>query len=175
MKYLKQIGITRRIDELGRIVIPMEIRRNLGIRDGENLEISVTDDTIFLKKHFQIHKEEDIANKICDIVSSVTNSSVIITDREKIIATDKDNIVLKNVKIDTKLLSLIDNRKHYQSENKELKELDNIKLNGYFIISPIISSIDSLGLVILFNKDIKCDINITKIIARILAEKIDIC
>ena len=43
-------GIVRRIDDLGRIVIPKEIRKKLRIRDGENLEILVRDDEIVLKK-----------------------------------------------------------------------------------------------------------------------------
>ena len=48
---MKPTGVTRRIDELGRIVIPKEIRRNLGIRNGENLEIFIEGDSILLRKH----------------------------------------------------------------------------------------------------------------------------
>ena len=48
---LKSTGVIRRIDELGRIVIPKEIRRNLGIRDGENVEIFTESDSIILKKY----------------------------------------------------------------------------------------------------------------------------
>ena len=49
---MKQTGVTRKIDELGRIVIPKEIRKNLGIRDGETLEIFTNEDSIILKKYF---------------------------------------------------------------------------------------------------------------------------
>ena len=48
---MKATGVTRKIDELGRVVIPKEIRRNLGIRDGESLEIFINEDSIILKKH----------------------------------------------------------------------------------------------------------------------------
>ena len=48
MNFLKQTGVTRKIDELGRIVIPKEIRKNLGIRDGESLEIYTSDDSIIM-------------------------------------------------------------------------------------------------------------------------------
>ena len=51
MKFLKSTGITRKIDELGRVVIPKEIRRNLSIRDGESLEIFTNEEAIILKKH----------------------------------------------------------------------------------------------------------------------------
>ena len=47
---MKTTGIVRRIDELGRIVIPKEMRKNLRIKTGDNLEIMVNDDTIVLKK-----------------------------------------------------------------------------------------------------------------------------
>lgn len=49
---LKSTGVVRRIDDLGRIVIPKEIRRNLGIRDGENVEIFTESDSIILKNIF---------------------------------------------------------------------------------------------------------------------------
>ena len=60
MKYLKATGVTRKIDELGRIVIPKEIRRNLSIRDGENLEIFIDNEAICLKKHYQMHNFTEI-------------------------------------------------------------------------------------------------------------------
>ena len=48
---MKSTGIIRRIDELGRIVIPKEIRKNLRIKEGENLEIYIENDNIILKKY----------------------------------------------------------------------------------------------------------------------------
>ncbi|MCC8356811.1 MAG: AbrB/MazE/SpoVT family DNA-binding domain-containing protein [Oscillospiraceae bacterium] len=48
---LKSTGIVRKVDELGRIVLPIELRRSLDIAEKDTLEISVTDDTILLKKH----------------------------------------------------------------------------------------------------------------------------
>ena len=51
---MKATGVIRRIDELGRIVIPKEIRRNLGIRDGESIEIYIENDNIILKKYYRM-------------------------------------------------------------------------------------------------------------------------
>lgn len=48
---MKATGIVRRIDDLGRIVIPKEIRRNLGIREGDPLEIFLHEDSVCLKKY----------------------------------------------------------------------------------------------------------------------------
>ena len=53
---MKATGVTRKIDELGRVVIPKEIRRNLSIRDGESLEIFTNEDSIILKKHSQLEQ-----------------------------------------------------------------------------------------------------------------------
>ena len=50
---MKTTGIIRRIDELGRIVIPKEIRKNLRIKNGESLEIYLENDSIILKKYSQ--------------------------------------------------------------------------------------------------------------------------
>ena len=66
---MKSTGITRKIDELGRVVIPKEIRRNLGIRDGESLEIYTDEDSIILNKHSQIEKYEDLGLKLGDLIS----------------------------------------------------------------------------------------------------------
>lgn len=57
---MKSTGVVRRIDELGRIVIPKEIRRNLGIRDGENMEIFTESDNIILKKYCRMTSNSDL-------------------------------------------------------------------------------------------------------------------
>ena len=170
---MKTTGVTRRIDELGRIVIPKEIRRNLSIRDGENLEIYINEDAICLKKHYQAHSFIDIGNKLINLLVSLIDLKIYITDREKVVCTNDNNVLNKN--INKKLVNLIDNRESLFSENKEIIEFENEKKEGYFQIVPIISSIDCLGLVI-FNLETKRDYKILiKFIAKILADKVDIC
>ena len=83
---MKSTGVVRRIDELGRIVIPKEIRRNLGIRDGENIEIFTENDSIILKKFYRMRASSDLASNLCELVYNSFNYKMIITDREKIIA-----------------------------------------------------------------------------------------
>ena len=61
-------GIVRRIDDLGRIVIPKEIRKKLRIRDGENLEILVRDDEIVLKKYSVMKNIGDFASNFTDAI-----------------------------------------------------------------------------------------------------------
>ena len=57
---MKTTGVIRRIDELGRIVIPKEIRKNLRIKNGDSLEIFLESDNIILKKYYYLLKNKNI-------------------------------------------------------------------------------------------------------------------
>ena len=73
-------GIVRRIDDLGRIVIPKEIRKKLRIRDGENLEILVRDDEIVLKKYSVMKNIEDFASNFTDAIYGFIKHNILITN-----------------------------------------------------------------------------------------------
>lgn len=171
---MKSSGVIRKIDELGRIVLPKEIRRNLGIRDGENIEIFVDNDSIILKKYSKIKGYNEIVNSICDIVRNVYNLNLIVTDRDKVIYSSNFlNIINKD--IDDALLSLIHNRENVNNNFATYKFLEE-EISGYFSILPIISSIDCLGLVMIYSEQ-KIDddyLNILKLISSIIVNKIDI-
>ena len=169
---MKQTGVTRKIDELGRIVIPKEIRKNLGIRDGEALEIFTSEDSIILKKYFEIRKYEDLSNKLCELIKNIYNVDLVITDREKVITSSNKDIV-ENSKLNNKFLELIDNREMFIS--KELLTINlGIDISGYFTIIPIIASSDSLGLVIIISDNDNDYSSLGKLLAKIIADKIDI-
>lgn len=170
---MKSTGVTRKIDELGRVVIPKEIRRNLGIRDGESLEIFTNEDAIILKKHSEIGKFEDLGKKLCDLIKNIYKLDVIVTDREKVIA-NTINAELINQKIDQKLINLIDNREYYVSKEVTTLNLGNNPINGFMTIMPIIASIDSLGLIIIVSDKNSSNDNLARLMAKIMAEKIDI-
>ena len=69
---MKTTGITRRIDELGRIVIPKEIRKNMHLKPGELLEIFLNDsETITLKKHSIISKKEELSSPFLTAISII--------------------------------------------------------------------------------------------------------
>ena len=171
--YLKATRITRKIDELGRIVIPKEIRRNLGIRDGETLEIFTEDEAILLKKHSIMQNFEELGTKLCNIISSILSVDIIITDREKIIATSKESTYL-NCTLSKELMSLIDNRETNLSEEKRKIILEDQTIEGYFSICPIISSIDSLGLIIIISEKQEDYIYLAKVLSKIMSDKLDI-
>lgn len=169
---MKQTGVTRKIDELGRIVIPKEIRKNLGIRDGEALEIFTSEDSIILKKYFEVRKYEDLSSKLCELIKNIYNVDLVITDREKVITSSNKEIV-ENTKLNNKFLELIDNREMFIS--KELLTINlGIDISGYFTVIPIIASSDSLGLVIIISDNANDYNSLGKLLAKIIADKIDI-
>ncbi len=169
---MKQTGVTRKIDELGRIVIPKEIRKNLGIRDGEALEIFTSEDSIILKKYFEVRKYEDLSSKLCELIKNIYNVDLVITDREKVITSSNKDIV-ENIKLNNKFLELIDNREMFIS--KELLTINlGIDISGYFTVIPIIVSSDSLGLVIIISDNANDYNSLGKLLAKIIADKIDI-
>lgn len=169
---MKQTGVTRKIDELGRIVIPKEIRKNLGIRDGEALEIFTSEDSIILKKYFEVRKYEDLSSRLCELIKNIYNVDLVITDREKVITSSNKKIV-ENSKLNNKLLEFIDNREMFIS--KELLTINlGVDISGYFTIIPIIASSDSLGLVIIISDNANDYSSLGKLLAKIIADKIDI-
>lgn len=170
---MKATGVTRKIDELGRIVIPKEIRRNLGIRDGESLEIYTADEGIYLKKHSILHNIEDIASKLCEIISSVLDVEIFLTDREKFIASAHHEELIGK-KIPEELINLIDKRESKNYEEETTLKINNGEITGYISIVPIIASIDSLGLVLIVSQKPNNNQDIAKLMAKIMAEKLDI-
>lgn len=84
---MKATGVVRRIDTLGRIVIPKEVRRNLHIRNGDSLEIFVdTEGEVILKKHSPIRKLKDFAKGYADSLHEAIRHIACITDRDQVIA-----------------------------------------------------------------------------------------
>ena len=92
---MKTTGVVRRIDDLGRIVIPKEMRRTLRIRDGESLEIFVDEDFVALKKYSPLNDMASLAKTLADSIYSSINKNIIVTDRDKIIACSGSNSLKK--------------------------------------------------------------------------------
>lgn len=173
--HLKSTGVIRRIDELGRIVIPKEIRRNLGIRDGENIEIYIEDEEILLKKYNRMSNFSDLAKNLCEIIYNDFNYKIMISDREKIIASNIENYNLINKELNKECLKIIEEREIQKLENTKLK-IEDKDLEGNFILIPIISINESLGLIIIYsnNKITELEESIGKLVASIFSRKLDI-
>ena len=169
---MKSTGVTRKIDELGRVVIPKEIRKNLGIRDGEYLEIFTNEDSIILKKYFEVKKIEDKVLNLCELINNIFNIDIIITDREKVIATSYKE-ELKGKRISELCINLIDNREQYISKSIDILSFEDNQINGYFTIVPLINESDSIGLVILISNEDNKYLSLAKLLVSIIIEKIN--
>jgi AbrB family transcriptional regulator (stage V sporulation protein T) len=172
---LKSTGVIRRIDELGRIVLPKEIRRNLGIREGENLEIFVSEDAIVLKKYSKLADSNEIVKSIGSLVSAVYPVKIIITDRDSVVYSSVTS-VLNGFSLNDCFIKMIQNRESLLKDELQVFKIGDIELKGYFLIMPIISSIDSLGLIILYDEANIPNyyVNLVKFISSIILSKIDI-
>ena len=84
---MKATGIVRRIDDLGRVVVPKEIRRTLRIREGDPLEIYVEQGgEIILKKYSPVNELGNFAKEYCDSLFETSGHIALIADREQIVA-----------------------------------------------------------------------------------------
>ena len=150
---MKSTGITRRIDDLGRIVIPKEIRKNLKIKENEVLEIFINNDEIILKKFSPFNDSEKVLSDYIKVINDMTGNDVIITDRDKVIlSTKKLEEKLLNKKLSEYVNDLIENRSIFLSNDmKGIEVIDNekIKQNYYFI--PFIIDSDVIGSIIMFS------------------------
>jgi AbrB family transcriptional regulator (stage V sporulation protein T) len=150
---MKATGLIRRIDDLGRIVIPKETRRSLRIKSGEPLEIFVEDEMIILKKYSSMNGLEDLSQNYADTISSLTKRNVIITDRDNIIAVGGSLKKKYNSKLISKYIeNLINNRKSILQKEKKVIELTpEDKEEASYAISTIIVNGDAIGLIIIFS------------------------
>lgn len=150
---MKSTGITRRIDDLGRIVIPKEIRKNLKIKENEVLEIFINNDEIILKKFSPFNDSEKVLSDYIKVINDMTGNDVIITDRDKVILSSKRlEERLLNKKLSEYVNDLIENRSIFLSNDmKGIEVIDNekIKQNYYFI--PFIIDSDVVGCIIMFS------------------------
>lgn len=84
---MKATGIVRRIDDLGRVVIPKEIRRTFRIKEGDSLEIYTDNDgEVIFKKYSPMGELSDFAAQICDSLHKTTGATNAICDRDGVIA-----------------------------------------------------------------------------------------
>ena len=105
---MEKAYITRRIDELGRLVIPKEIRRNLKIKDNDQLEISVIDNKIILNKYDSLTKDEVISN-ILNCLKKKIGKNIFFTSRDKII--DYCLVNKMDLSLNEDIMNIIENRK----------------------------------------------------------------
>lgn len=158
---MKATGIVRRIDDLGRVVVPKEIRRTLRIREGDPLEIFTDrEGEIILKKYSPIGELGTFAGQYAESLAQTTGCLVCVSDRDHIIAAAGNGKKDYDGKpISRQLESIIEDRTHQVTEKNE-RDFVKITLDDNSdyqtqAISTIISAGDAIGAVIMCSKDEK--------------------
>ena len=154
---MKATGIVRRIDDLGRVVIPKEIRRTLRIREGDPLEIYTSrDGEVIFKKYSLLGGVEDFASDLCETMSRSTGSICAVTDRDTIIAVaggSKRDLMGK--RITPELEQIMENRKIYQysGDARSVPVVEGSDKLLALVAAPILAEGDLLGLVLFVGAD----------------------
>ena len=169
-------GIVRKIDDLGRIVIPKELRKSLNIKNSDDLEITITDDKIILEKYYRLKNLKNTLNKYFKMLDKFLDSDFIISDKENILLTSKEYSDLKDTKLSNKIIELLDYRKPVlENSFTFLKLTSDIELNKNYYFYLIIFDNVIIGIIIIKNnKKIESkDILVVDIFSYLLKEKIE--
>lgn len=157
---MKATGIVRRIDDLGRVVIPKEIRRTLRIREGDPLEIFTDrDGGIILKKYSPIEELSEFSKEYVEALHQTIGNMVMICDKDTVISISgggkKDYL---DKKISNELDKIMNNRKTVKLDRTgqsliAIYDGENIDEYVCQVIAPIIAEGDVVGCVIIATKD----------------------
>ena len=161
---MKATGIVRKVDDLGRIVIPKEIRKNLKIREGDPLEIfTEKNGSVVFKKYAPMGDMLEVAAQYVDTLEKTSELSACITDTETIIAiSSKYKKEYLSQSISRYLYETINERKIISTiDGKSVAILHGEKATKYHaqVIAPIISDGDVIGSVILFSTELNAKIS----------------
>ena len=159
---MKATGIVRRIDDLGRVVIPKEIRRTLRIREGDPLEIYTDrEGEVILKKYSPIGELGDFAEAYAESLHNTSGHIIAVADRDSIIAVSggsRKELLEKPLSQDIE--KVIENRDMFVAQSADSQRIPVVsdekgsKYTGQ-VISPIISEGDAIGAVIMLSTDPK--------------------
>ena len=158
---MKGTGVVRRIDDLGRVVIPKEIRKTLRIKEGDPLEIFTDKEgEVILKKYSPIGELSEFATEYAETLAKTTGHIACITDRDTVIAVSggpKKEFLEQGISEELEKI-MEDKEKYTSKENNDISvpitKNDNRerKFNSQ-VVYPIISDGDTIGTVILLAKD----------------------
>jgi len=178
---MKATGIVRRIDDLGRVVIPKEIRRTMRIREGDPLEIyTASDGEVIFKKYSPIGEVSDIAKQYSEVLNRSTNLPVLIFDRDHVISCaglPKKEVLDRRVS--PELEDIMESRTSFvaQSGRENLYPAEGVDREAS-VAFPIIGSGDVSGAVVLIAPEdgtlpTQTEIKLTQVAASFLGKQME--
>ncbi len=156
---MQETGIVRRIDELGRIVVPKEMRKTMRIREGDPLEIYLDKDCLVFRKYSPINTIAQSANAVADGIDVLTGKACLITDGDNVIYASRNRLKQSIGKsISEQMEEVFIQRKSVVESRSDggriipLYDGDDFQYENQIIV-PINSGGDCLGSVIIFDDD----------------------
>lgn len=177
---MKATGIVRRIDDLGRVVIPKEIRRTMRIREGDPLEIYTENDgEVIFKKYSPIGELSSFATQYTEVLSKSCGKPVIITDRDSIVASygiPKKDVI--DHRITDEIESFLEQRKIFTYDGAHKILAVNSIDRAVSVAAPVIASGDLSGAVIMLleenaTKPTESEIQLINVAAMFLAKQME--
>lgn len=181
---MKATGIVRRIDELGRVVIPKEIRRTLRLKDGDPLEIFTERDELMLKKYSPIATLEKFSEGTARSLSDLSGHLAVICDTDEVLcAAGEGRRELNKRHISAALERIMQERRSYVANLAEGGDIVPLTEEGGAnvtaqVIVPVVCGGDCLGAVSLlaFGEGARMEsgaVNLCRLTAEILASQFE--
>ena len=146
---MKATGIVRRMDELGRVVIPKEIRKTLRIKEGDPLEIFTEKEQLLLQKYSPLSKLENFAESLADSLYGISGASALVCDTDVVLAA-KGSAFKDACKktVSDEIANVMNDRKVFVgNDDKKIKPYDGCAMLGGVIVAPIVFAGDVIGAV----------------------------
>lgn len=160
---MNSTGIIRKIDELGRIVLPKELRQFLNINPGDDFEVILESKNIVLKKYVKLMDKKEKITKILESFNDNISFKIYVVIDNEIINFNEEKISLN-------IVNIIKERKKYIDESNSIKKIsENCLTEDKLVVLPLISNSDLLGAIISSGKE---SISVMEEISRIIADLI---
>ena len=176
--FMFESGLTRKIDGLGRLVIPKEIRERFFIHENDYLEFLIYKDGFFIRKYSRLGKITSLAQELCDTLHKYLNAEVLIAQRDKIIAysgINKDKYLDKE--ISKSMFKSIRRREYlFEKYKKKLELIDGDSIECSYINETIVSNCEEIGIICLYRMDksvTESDLKIIKIVSSFLTRYLE--
>lgn len=125
---MSSTGIVRRIDELGRIVIPKEVRKRLRMDSGDLVDISIDSENVILSKFHPLDQDQQIISSLCDSLKAIYQIDIIVTNLNKVIHTTLEDEIVDEP-LDSEFIKRVPSYL-----DKEISSLNKIILTKNFTI-----------------------------------------
>ncbi len=170
---MKATGVVRRIDDLGRIVIPKEIRKNFKINEGDSLEIFVDSNGVVLKKYSLLDDVFLLSAKLVDSAYSIYGRNILVTDKETVIAASKNYQSYLNKELTHHVKENIERRSELSFHEGFSIVLDHTIQDDCYLV-PLLVNSETVGSIIMVgNHLIEEDKKLALFIASILIKNVE--